>query len=117
MNQISQQRKIINRLAVEEQLQSAIGNGAYDVSKRPDILFILKAALMEGKAEVQKRFEIAGANTNFGGEVMSGNTFLVDQLVRILFDIATHRAYPVANKSTSEKLCIVAVATNISATN
>jgi [protein-PII] uridylyltransferase len=109
MNQISQQRKIINRLAVEEQLQSAIGNGAYDVSKRPDILFILKAALMEGKAEVQKRFEIAGANTNFGSEVMSGNTFLVDQLVRILFDIATHRAYPVANKSTSEKLCIVAV--------
>jgi [protein-PII] uridylyltransferase len=34
---------------------------------------------------------------------------LIDQLVRIIFDIATHQAYPVANKSTSERCCIVAV--------
>ena len=109
MNQIGQKRRIINRLAVEEELQSKIGDGVYDSSMRPKILSVLKVALIEGKAEVQRRFEVAGANTNFGSEVMSGNTFLVDQLVRILFDVATNRAYPVANKSTSEKLCIVAV--------
>ncbi len=109
MNQINRQREIIDRLSIDEQLHSVMGDDAYNSSKRQEILSVLKSALMMGKAEVQNRFEIGGANTYFGGQVMRGNTFLIDQLVRIIFDVATRRAYPIAIKSTSEKLCIVAV--------
>jgi [protein-PII] uridylyltransferase len=109
MNQISQQRKIIDRLTLDEQLLSAMGDGPYNSSKRHKILSVLKSALTDGKAEVQRRFETAGEGANFGSQVMRGNTFLIDQLVRIIFDVATRKAYPIANKSTSEKFCVVAV--------
>ena len=109
MNQISQQRKIIDRLTLDEQLLSAMGDGPYNSSKRQKILSVLKSALTDGKAEVQRRFEPAGEGANFGSQVMRGNTFLIDQLVRIIFDVATRKAYPIANKSTSEKFCVVAV--------
>ena len=109
MNQILRQREIIDRLSIDEKLNVVIGDGVYNSLYRDKILSVLKAALIEGKAEVQKRFEFGGENTDFGQQVMLGNTFLIDQLVRIIFDIATLRAYPIANKSTSEKLSIVAV--------
>nr|HIL77167.1 hypothetical protein [Rhodospirillales bacterium] len=87
MNQINRQREIIDRLSIDEQLHSVMGDDAYNSSKRQEILSVLKSALMMGKAEVQNRFEIGGANTYFGGQVMRGNTFLIDQLVRIIFDV------------------------------
>jgi [protein-PII] uridylyltransferase len=109
MTQISQQRKIIDRLAVAEQLHGVLGEGTYESSKRQDLVVVLKEALIAGKAEVQQRFESSDKNSGSGGDVVRGNAFLVDQLVRIIFDLATERAYPVANKSTSEQLCLVAI--------
>ena len=76
---------------------------------RGEILDLFKSTLTTSKAEVQKRFEICGETTECGGQAMRGNTFLIDQLIRIIFDIATNQVYPRANKSTSEKLCIVAL--------
>lgn len=109
MNQINKQRKIIDRLAINARLKAIIGDGAYNVSMRQEILDLFKSTLTTSKAEVQRRFEICGETTECGGQAMRGNTFLIDQLIRIIFDIATNQVYPRANKSTSEKLCIVAL--------
>ena len=109
MDQIDKQRDIIDRLTIDAQLKAIIGDETYNLSKRREILSILKPALISSKAEVQRRFEVFGDNTECGGQAMRGNTFLIDQMVRIIFDFATSQAYPTANKSTSEKLCLVAV--------
>ncbi|MBT3991219.1 MAG: [protein-PII] uridylyltransferase [Rhodospirillaceae bacterium] len=105
MTQIKQQRKIIDRLAVVEQLDAVLGEKAYESMKRQDLVAVLKEALQNGKAEVQKRFEKDGK----GSDVVHGNSFLIDQLVRIIYDLATTRAYPAGNRTTSEQLSIVAV--------
>ena len=105
MAQIKQQRKIIDRLHVVEQLDAELGEGTYESSKRQDLVVVLKDALQKGKAEVQQRFEAGGR----GSDVVHGNSFLVDQLVRIIYDLATEWAYPVSNKSTAEQLSIVAI--------
>ena len=60
MTQIKQQRKIIDRLAVVEQLDAVLGEKAYESMKRQDLVAVLKEALQNGKAEVQKRFEKDG---------------------------------------------------------
>ncbi|MGY8999831.1 MAG: [protein-PII] uridylyltransferase [Rhodospirillales bacterium] len=108
MIKIRNQRKIIDRLAVVEQLYAVLDGGAYKPARRQELIIVLKGALVLGKAEVQKRFEGNGINSGKGYEVGSSNSFLIDQLVRIIFDLATQHAYPVANKSTSEQLCVVA---------
>jgi len=108
MNQITkieQKRKIIDRLEVIERLDAVLGGKAYESLKRPELVEILKAALQDGKAEVQRRFEAGGR----GSEVVHGNSFLVDQLVRIIYDMAVYRAYRVSNRTTSEQLSIVAI--------
>ena len=104
MIKIRNQRKIIDRLAVVEQLYAVLDGGAYKPARRQELIIVLRGALVLGKAEVQKRFEGNGINSGKGYEVGSSNSFLIDQLVRIIFDLATQHAYPVANKSTSEQL-------------
>jgi [protein-PII] uridylyltransferase len=105
MNQISQQRKIIDRLAVAEQLDAVLGEEAYESIRRPKLVAVLKTALQDGKDEVQRRFETGGV----GADVLRGNSFLIDQMMRIIYDLATTRAYRVANRTTSEQLSIVAI--------
>ena len=63
MNQISQQRKIIDRLAVAEQLDAVLGEEAYESIRRPELVAVLKTALQDGKDEVQRRFETGGLST------------------------------------------------------
>jgi len=109
MNNISRQRQIINRIAVAEKLENVLGDAAYNSSKRSELVLILKSVLFSGRDEVQRRFESSAGNTNCGIEAMRGNAFLIDQLVRIIFDVATQKAYPIANKSTSEQLSVVAI--------
>ncbi|MBT7953987.1 MAG: [protein-PII] uridylyltransferase [Rhodospirillaceae bacterium] len=108
MNQITnigQKRRIIDRLEVVERLDAVLGGKTYESIKRPQLVEILKASLQDGKAEVQRRFEAGGK----GGDVVRGNSFLVDQLVRIIYDMAVYRAYRVSNRTTAEQLSIVAI--------
>lgn len=108
MYEIRQQRKIIDRLAVAERLEVVLGENAYEAAKRQELVTVLKEALQAGKAEVQQRFEQGGKGAK-GDEVVRGNAFLIDQLVRIIFDLATEKAYPIGNRTTSERLSLVAI--------
>ncbi|MGC2412350.1 MAG: [protein-PII] uridylyltransferase, partial [Stellaceae bacterium] len=65
----------------------------------------LKAALARGRAEIRRRFEAGGTAVSAVRE----QCFLVDQLIRSLYDVVTERVYPLANPTSGEKLAIVAV--------
>src|SRR6516164_877411 len=105
MPSIVRQRDIIDRRALGGQL-SAAGSAV----RAPAIdrgLFVppLKAALAAGRAEIRRRFE----ETGDGAAVMREQCFLIDQLIRALFDLVTGEIYPLPNPTSGERLALVAV--------
>src|SRR5215831_19389004 len=105
MPSIVRQRDIIDRRALAEQLSAAVpavGSSAVD---RGAFVAPLKAALTSGHAEIRRRFEATGD----GAAVMREQCFLIDQLIRALFDFVTGDIYPLPNPTSGERLAIVAV--------
>ena len=100
---IVRQREIIDRRALSEAL-SALAIDTTTLDRGP-IVALLREALTRGRAEIQRRFENGGG----AGHCVTEQCFLVDQLIRILFDFVTERIYPIANPTQGEKLAIVAV--------
>ena len=83
MNVIVKQRDIIDRRALVAQIDEIVQvNGSDDA--RAEVLKTLKEALAAGGAEVRRRFEAS----NDGRTAMRAQAFLVDQVVRVLYDFA-----------------------------
>src|SRR5438132_4799403 len=104
MANIQRQRDIIDRRALTEELAQTIA-GARSALDRGALLPPLKAALAKGRAEIQRRFETEG----HAPRAVREQSFLIDQLIRALYDLVTERVYPLANPTEGEKLAIVAV--------
>src|SRR3984957_9110015 len=100
---IARQREIIDRRA----LMAALSGLAVDSSPpdRAPIAALPREALNHGRAEVQARFDAGGS----AGHCVTEQCFLVDQLIRTLFDFVTEHIYPLANPTQGEKLAVVAV--------
>ena len=105
MNQITKQRQIIDRIKVNEDLNAVMGEKRYDSAMRLGLVEVLKEAYQAGKQEVQDRFD-AGED---GASVLHGNAFLIDQLIRIIFDFATTKVYPIAIRTKGEEMSVVAI--------
>ncbi|MBX9946740.1 MAG: [protein-PII] uridylyltransferase, partial [Reyranella sp.] len=60
------------------------------------------------RAEIRRRFEEPGPLRNDGPAVLAATSYLMDQIVRVLFDFADRYAYPAANPSAAERLGVVA---------
>src|ERR1700722_15985155 len=99
---IARQREIIDRRA----LMAALSALAVDSSTpdRAPIVALLREALTHGRAEVRARFDAGGS----AGHCVTEQGFLVDQLIRTLFDFVTEHIYPLANPTQGEKLAVVA---------
>ena len=72
---------------------------------RARLLERLKQILDDGRSELQRRLD-AGAG---GTEMVRSQCYLIDQLVRLVYDYVTEVTYPLANPSTGELLSLVAV--------
>ena len=72
------------------------------------MLALLREALATGRAEIRRRFEEPGPLRNDGDQVLAATSFLMDQLIRVIFDFADQRIYPAANPSAAERLGVVA---------
>jgi [protein-PII] uridylyltransferase len=102
---IVRQRDIIDRLALAEQLSAAIPVVRSPALDRSAFVAPLKAALTTGRAEIHRRFDATGE----GSAVMREQCFLMDQLIRVLFDLVTGEIYPLPNPTSGERLAIIAV--------
>src|SRR5579872_5818694 len=104
MPNIIRQRDIIDRRALAEELAAvaAAPGGGRD---RQALLPPLKAALEKGRDEIRRRFEADGTAVHTVRE----QCFLIDQLIRVIYDIVAEHVYPLANPTEGEKLAIVAV--------
>ena len=102
---ISKQRDIIDRSALAEKIEGVVReNGAQ--ARRPHVLEILQSALAEGRAEIKRRL---GEHPSQGYHASAEQAFLIDQIVRLIYDYVTVHAYPAANRTASERIAVLAV--------
>jgi [protein-PII] uridylyltransferase len=104
---LGSRRAIIDRRAVSDRINAlAAAHEGDPVRLRGDIVRELKAALDAGRKDVERRLE---AKPTRGREAVSAFAFLIDQILRLLYDATTHHLYPVGNRSTSERVVLIAV--------
>ena len=102
---ISRQRDIINRRVLADEIEQLIAEHGMPQA-RPKILTLLQKALDNGRAEISARLV---KRPSAGHEMAAAQSFLVDQLVRLIHDIAVHHQYPVSNPSSGERIAVMAV--------
>ncbi|MGX7950963.1 [protein-PII] uridylyltransferase [Tsuneonella sp. HG249] len=106
MNQVRvpNQREVIDRRALSEMIATRWSQGGG--TARADIVAALKAALDRGRAELDRRLS---ERPSAGHEITGGHAFLIDQLVRTIHDHVIADVYPSMNRSTGERLTLIAV--------
>ena len=96
-------RAIIDRHALAEALAALAGEGP---ALRAAITALLLEALAAGRAEIERRLI---ERPSRGLEAANAQAYLVDGLLRLLFDVTTQRLHPNPNPTTGERLTLIAV--------
>jgi [protein-PII] uridylyltransferase len=108
-DEIPDRRAIVRRRTLEEALARLVEDLPEGAEPpRPPVLALLRDALTKGRAEIRRRFEEPGPLRNDGPAVLVATSYLMDQIIRVLYDFADQRAYPAANPSAGERLGLVA---------
>ena len=106
MNAVFQPRQIIDRRQISAALDAFAVEGQGDIDKRAHLLEGIKTAYQAGFAVIRDRFEQSRAS---GDDTVAAHSYLMDQVIRILFDAATahfvHRGVP----TTGERVSVVAI--------
>ncbi len=102
-DQIQRQRAIIDRRSVGAALE-ALAEGTAEPA-RARVVEVLRQALQHGRDELRQRFDESGN----GGETVRGLAFLMDQLIRSLYDFVGTRVFPLANPTAGEHMAVLAV--------
>jgi len=105
MIKVTKPREIIDRKAVLGRLDEILGWSGYSPETQSDIFAIYRDALEAGRAEVRRRFESGEQN---GGNTVRAGAYLVDQLVRIIYEVATEHVYPLGAEISADTLSVVA---------
>ncbi|MET0249690.1 MAG: [protein-PII] uridylyltransferase [Sphingobium sp.] len=104
---LGSRRAIIDRRAISDRINAlAAAHGGDTMAMRAMIVGELKAALEAGRADVERRLT---ARPTKGREAVTAFAFLIDQLLRLLYDATTHHLYPSSNRSTGERIALLAV--------
>ncbi len=106
MKAVANQREIIDRRVFAAALDALPQAHSDTAERKAALLDILKTALADGRSVARHRFEEDGASAE---DTLLGLTFLVDQLLRLLFDYAMAHEYPATNPTSGDRLAIVAV--------
>jgi len=106
VNAIFQPRQIIDRRQIAAALDALNTSDQRDADKRNHLLEGIKAAYKAGYAVIQERFENGRAS---GDDTVSANSYLMDQVIRILFDAATAHFVRRGVPTTAERVSVVAI--------
>ncbi|HEX7743561.1 MAG TPA: nucleotidyltransferase domain-containing protein, partial [Sphingobium sp.] len=104
---LGSQRAIIDRRAISDSINAlALEHRGDSMKMRGLIVRELKVALDAGRLEVARRLD---ARPTRGRETVTAFAFLIDQILRLLYDATTHHLYPASNRSTGERIALIAV--------
>lgn len=101
---IPRQRDIIDRRALNQSITDLVQEKGDKA--RPEIVTLLREALDNGRQEIARRLE---EKPSAGHECTASHAFLIDQLVRILYDHIERDVYRVANHTSGERIAVLAV--------
>jgi len=104
LHRIANQRAIIDRRALADDIAALADQ--HREKARPLIVEILRDALNAGRDELGQRL---AARPSHGTECAQGQAFLIDQVVRLIHDHVVGRVYPARNRSTGERIALIAV--------
>lgn len=105
MANVSKPREIIDRKALTLKLDELVEWSGYSPKTQGKVLDIFKVAQKTGWLEIKRRFEEGGASAR---DTTLANSYLVDQLVRVIHEFAMTRVYPSANPTTGEQMALIA---------
>ena len=106
MANITAQRDIIDRRALVAAIaEIAAQDSARSTKTRAAVLALVGEVLQRGRRAIQARFEANRA----GLEAARANAFLIDQIVRVVYDHASLDVYRATNPTAQERLSMVAV--------
>ena len=98
-------RTVIDRRELVDRIEATVAEqGA--ANGRKAIVELLRSAQELGRQEIARRLV---ENPSAGHDVAETQAFLTDQLIRVIHDHVTQNVYPVNNRSTGERLTIMAV--------
>ncbi|HVZ00402.1 MAG TPA: [protein-PII] uridylyltransferase [Dongiaceae bacterium] len=109
MSEIANQRAVLDRRALSGELNALAERSADPAGATAELQAILRRYLAEGRAEIRRRFEANPRGATAGLTSAHEASFLIDQLIRCLYDYAAEKAYPLANPTSAEKLTLAAV--------
>ncbi|NNK44999.1 MAG: bifunctional uridylyltransferase/uridylyl-removing protein, partial [Altererythrobacter sp.] len=101
---IPRQRAIVDRRKTAEAINALVAKQG-DKARR-DVVSLLKDVLDKGRTEIAKRLE---EKPSAGHECVAAQALLIDQILRLVHDHVIEHVYPVGNRSSAEKLAILAV--------
>jgi [protein-PII] uridylyltransferase len=104
---VVQPRAIIDRRALMERLDG-LAKGRAAPEQRTAALTVFKEALADGRAEIRRRFEANRDARTRGRDCVKAYAYLVDQLIRTLYDFAFEKVYPNPNPTQGERKAVVA---------
>ncbi len=104
MDSLPNRRAIIDRRVLADELASlepASGQPLRQAGTK-----LLRAAMDEGRAEIERRFM---EHPTRGLEMAASGAFLTDQILRLLWDFTVERLYPNNNPTSAERMTLIAV--------
>ncbi|MFC4291513.1 [protein-PII] uridylyltransferase [Sphingorhabdus arenilitoris] len=102
---MSARRAIIDRRRLADMITAIIASEETD-KQRGLIVALLSQAVHDGRTEIARRLNEA---PSAGHQAAAEQAFLIDQIVRLIFDHVTGNLYQVANPSASERISVLAV--------
>ena len=105
MIKVTKPRDIIERKAVLTRLDEILGWSGYTPDTQGEIFSIYQNTLEAGRTEIQRRFE---AGEQSGTNTVHAGAYLIDQLVRIIFEVATEHVYPLGVDISADRMSVVA---------
>ncbi|MEE3094265.1 MAG: [protein-PII] uridylyltransferase, partial [Pseudomonadota bacterium] len=104
MDQLRNRRAIIDRIDLQERVEAILDGDVNEADRASVVLNVYRETLKSGIAEIRSRFD----DTQDGELTVRGHCFLIDQLIRVIHDIAVTWLYKAANPTAADQLCIVA---------
>ncbi|MCS6986316.1 MAG: [protein-PII] uridylyltransferase [Sphingomonadaceae bacterium] len=102
---VPNRREIIDRRFVMAEAEAAVRAAPLE-ERRAALVRVLRRALAQGRAVLARRLE---AQPTRGLEYARAQCFLVDQVLRVAFDVTVAELWPNDNPTLAERLALVAV--------
>ncbi|MBO9574573.1 MAG: [protein-PII] uridylyltransferase [Sphingobium sp.] len=99
-------RALVDRRTIADALNETLAPMRDAPAKRAAIVAALREALASGREEVNARLM---RHPTLGRESVTAQAFLMDQVIRILFDATVAHIHPINNPTAAERLSIAAV--------